>query len=145
MLESRPFKAITLVIASVGCISLATCSTIVEGTSQSVAISAPNIKHATCSLSGGDKISLTVTLPSTVHIPKSRNNIEVVCNAPGQAPVSKVLKSSYSNLSIVESPLGYPIDAISGAMWDYPRKLIIRFGGQEPVALTDKAGTRTGQ
>jgi hypothetical protein len=140
MFRLAMFRAISLVTVSAGCISLGACSTIVKGTSQKVAITTPDVQNATCRLTGGDGVHRTVNLPVTVHLPKSRNNIAVLCDAPGQVAVSQVLKSSYSNLSIVEHPLGYPIDAISGAMWDYPKTLVVRFGSQPSSRPAGQSG-----
>jgi hypothetical protein len=59
----------------------------------------------------------------------------------GKPVASQVLKSGYSEFSIVEYPLGYPIDAISGATWDYPKTLVVRFGGLSPGIPINKSGT----
>jgi hypothetical protein len=141
MLRLSLFRTISLVTASAGCIALSACSTIVKGTSQTVAITTPDVQDATCRLTGGDGVNLSVDPPAIVRLPKSRHNIDVTCNAPGKPVVSQVLKSGYSDLSIVEYPLGYPIDAISGAMWDYPKTLVVRFGVLSPGIPINKSGT----
>jgi hypothetical protein len=61
-------------------------------------------------------------------VPKSRKAIDVTCDAPGQMQARAKLKSSYSDLSIIEAPIGYPVDALSGAMWVYPKTFAVPFG-----------------
>ena len=116
--------AIRLAVLSAGGL-LAACSTILAGTSQQVAISTPGAPTAMCHLTGGDGVDMAVSTPATVHLPKSKRNIDVSCQAPDRQLATAVLKSTYSNLSIVEYPLGYPIDAISGAMWIYPKTFAV--------------------
>ena len=102
---------------------LTACSTIVSGTGQQVAIRTPGVAGATCHLTGGDGVDMTVSSPATIHVSKSRNNIKVACQTPTNQTATATLKSTYSNFSIVEYPLGYGVDAITGAMWVYPKTL----------------------
>jgi hypothetical protein len=117
--QLRPLRLLAL---SAGAL-LTACSTIVSGTGQQVAIRTPGLTDATCHLTGGDDVDMTVSPPATVHVPKSRNNIKIACQTPNNRTATAILKSTYSNFSIVEYPLGYPIDAITGAMWVYPKTL----------------------
>jgi hypothetical protein len=115
---------------SAACLGLGACSTIVTGTGQQIAISTPGASDATCQLAGGDGVNATIYTPASVHVPKSKKNIEVSCTAPNRAAATQTITSTYSDWSIVEYPLGYPIDAVTGAMWVYPRSVAIPFGGQ---------------
>jgi hypothetical protein len=121
---------LALLSMSAACLGLGACSTIVTGTGQQIAISTPGASDATCRLAGGDGVNATINTPASVHVPKSKKNIEVTCSAPDRAATTQTIKSTYSDWSIVEYPLGYPIDAATGAMWVYPKKVAVPFGGQ---------------
>ena len=111
------------------CLSLDACSTIVTGTGQQIAISTPGVSGATCMLTGGDGVNATVQAPGRVSVSKSKKNIEMTCSVQGRAPVTQTIASTYSDWSIVEYPLGYPIDAVTGAMWVYPKEVAVSFAG----------------
>lgn len=140
MSKTRPSNTLALAAAVAGCVCLGACSTIVKGSGQQIAVSTSDAHDATCRLKGGDGVDVSVSTPGTVRVPKSKKDIAVACEAPGRAPASQVLKSTYSNYSIVEAPLGYPVDAISGAMWVYPETVDVRFGGQPGPAPAQRAG-----
>jgi hypothetical protein len=118
-----------LLALALACLSLGACSTIVTGTSEQIAISTPSVSGATCALAGGDGVKATVQVPASVSVAKSKKNIEMTCSAPGHTPVTQTIASTYSDWSIIEYPLGYPIDAVSGAMWVYPKQVAVAFPG----------------
>ena len=118
---------LALLSMSAACLGLGACSTIVTGTGQQIAFSTPGASDATCRLAGGDGVNATITTPASVHVPKSKKNIEVTCSAPDRAAATQTIRSTYSDWSIVEYPLGYPIDAATGAMWVYPKTVAIPF------------------
>ena len=126
MSRSRRLATLALPLA---CLGLGACSTLVTGTGQQIAISTPGVPDATCALTGGDGVNATVQVPASVSVSKSKKNIEVTCTAPGRAPVTQTIASTYSDWSIVEYPLGYPIDAVTGAMWAYPKQVAVAFAG----------------
>ena len=121
---------LTLLAMSAASLGLGACSTVVTGTGQQIAISTPGVSDATCRLAGGDGVNATVNTPGSVHVPKSKKNIDITCTASGRTATMQTIKSTYSDWSIVEYPLGYPIDAMTGAMWVYPKSVAIPFGAQ---------------
>ncbi|WP_284948150.1 hypothetical protein [Acidisoma cladoniae] len=133
MSKSRRPAMLALPLA---CLCLDACSTIVTGTGQQIAISTPGVSAATCTLTGGDGVNATVQTPGSVSVSKSKKDIHVACNAPGRAPVTQTIASTYSDWSIVEYPLGYPIDAVTGAMWVYPKQVTVSFAGSGDQALS---------
>jgi hypothetical protein len=124
-----------LLALPLACLSLGACSTIVTGTSEQIAISTPGVSGATCALAGGDGVNATVQVPASVSVSKSKKNIEMTCSAPGRAPVTQTIASTYSDWSIVEYPLGYPVDAVTGAMWVYPKQVAVSFAAGDQSAL----------
>ena len=127
MSTSRRLAILGLPLA---CLCLDACSTLVTGTGQQIAIDTPGVVGATCTLTGGDGVNATVQIPGSVQVSKSKKDILVACRAPGRAPVTRTVASTYSDWSIVEYPLGYPVDAVTGAMWVYPKQVAISFGDQ---------------
>ena len=115
--------------ASFACLGLGACSTIVTGTTQQIALTTPGVTGAACTLTGGDGVHLATAVPGSVHVPKSKKDLLVTCTAPGLASVTQKVASTYSDWSIFEHPLGYPVDAISGAMWVYPKTVAVDFAG----------------
>ena len=131
---------LALLALSASCLGLGACSTILTGTGQQIAISTPGVSDATCRLAGGDGVTATVNTPVSVHVPKSKKNIDITCTAPDRTATTQTIKSTYSDWSIVEYPLGYPIDAATGAMWVYPKTVAISFGGQASAAQATADG-----
>lgn len=123
-------KRLALLALSASTLGLGACSTIVTGTGQQIAISTPGVSEATCRLTGGDDVNATINTPASVHVSKSKKDIEVTCTAPNRGAATTTVKSTFSNWSIVEYPLGYPIDAVSGAMWVYPNTVAVPFSSQ---------------
>lgn len=112
-----------------GAILTSGCSTL-RGRSQEVAIETPGALGAKCQLSG-DHIDASVEAPGRVNVPKSSHDLIVTCVAPDGASASRTFASSYSKYSYVELPVGYLVDAASGAMWIYPKTLTIPFNNLE--------------
>jgi hypothetical protein len=129
-------RRLSLLALSLACLSLAACSTLVTGTRERIAVSTPGVSGAICALSGGDGVNATVQAPGRVSVPKSKKTIEMTCSAPGRAPVTQTIASTYSDWSIVEYPLGYPIDAVTGAMWVYPRQVAVVFPGNRDQSVS---------
>ena len=108
--------------ALAGCVLLGACSAVTQGTTQQVAVSTPGSEGTSCLITGGDGVNMTVNAPATVRLPKSKNDLRVTCQAANQAPVTRTFKSSYSNWSYVQTPIGYVVDSATGAMWVYSAK-----------------------
>jgi hypothetical protein len=133
MFRSRRLPVLAL---SLACLGLGACSTVVTGTRQRIAISTPGVSGATCALTGGDGVRATVQAPGSVSVSKSKKNIEMTCSAPDHVPVTQTIASTYSDWSIVEYPLGYPIDAVTGAMWAYPKQVAVSFPGSRDQSVS---------
>lgn len=129
------------VVLALACVTLGACSTLMQGTGQQVALTTPGANGASCHLTGGDGVNVTVITPGSVRLPKSKKDINIACETAGQQTASGVLKSTYSDWSIVQPPVGYVVDGISGAMWVYPQTFAVPSdnGGQELPAATPSA------
>lgn len=127
-----------LALLALSAASLGACSTIVTGTGQQIAIDPPGVNDATYRLTGGDDVNSTFNTPASVHVSKSKKDIQVTCTAPRHLAATQTIKSTYSDWSIVEYPLGYPVDAVSGAMWVYPKTVTVSFSGQASAVAKEK-------
>lgn len=127
---------LTLLAMAASTLGLGACSTIVTGIGQQIAVSTPGVSDATCRLTGGDGVNATIKTPASVHVSKSKKNIQVICTAPERMAATQTIKSTYSDWSIVEYPLGYPIDAVSGAMWVYPNTVAVPFSSKASTGGT---------
>ena len=109
------------------------CSTMTQGTTQQVTISTPGAGITSCHITGANGVNLTVTPPAIVRLPKSKDDLVAICQAANEAPVTRTFKSSYSNWSYIQSPIGYIADAVTGAMWVYPAKFEIPMREDRPA------------
>jgi hypothetical protein len=106
--------AMTFLVAG----NLAACSTILEGTSQTITFNS-NPPGANCVLSREGLTIGNVTTPGGLVIKKTKHNIQVLCSKPGFDDSTMVLKSgtagaTYGNL-VVGGLIGLGIDSASGA------------------------------
>lgn len=125
-------KRLHVSFSSMAVIAVAGCSSIVQGTSEEVAVETPGGSGARCLLTGGDDVNASVTSPGKVKVPKSKHDIKVTCTTPNGQVASRVFASSYSNYSYVQLPVGYAVDASLGAMWVYPTVLTVPFTADVP-------------
>ena len=103
---SRSTRPVLLALSA--CLGLGACSSIVTGTGQQIAVSTPGASDATCQLAGGDGVNATINTPASVHVPKSKKNIEVTCTAPNRAAVTQTRQIHLLGLVDRRIPAGLP-------------------------------------
>jgi hypothetical protein len=103
---------------------LSACGTIVEGTSQTIAVtSSPS--GAVCDLQrDGRSISTVMATPAVVRVDKTKDDILVNCALTGYSPASQNLHSGVSagvfgNI-IAGGVIGWGVDSATGADNEYP-------------------------
>jgi hypothetical protein len=94
------------------------CSSIVEGTSQTLTFNS-NPSQATCILTRNGLTIGNVTTPSGIVVEKTKHNIQVVCSKEGYDDSTVMLKSgtagaTFGNI-ILGGGIGWAIDSASGA------------------------------
>lgn len=109
---------------------LAACSTIVEGTDQSVTVMT-DPSGASCKLQTGSRVVAVVNpTPGTVQLDKSKDNVSVLCEKDGYQPSAGTLASSFEGMTfgniIFGGIIGVGVDAASGAMNKYPDSVTIQ-------------------
>jgi hypothetical protein len=117
-------RLFVLLAVSVLALSTGACATIVEGTSQDIAVTTmPG--GATCEFERvGSVIALIDATPGTVHVSKSQDSIVVSCTKEGHLSVTEVVSSSFGGATLgnilLGGVVGVVIDASSGANNNYP-------------------------
>ena len=108
---------------------LTACSSIVEGTDQSITV-ITNPAGASCTLEReGTSIAVVNPTPGTVTVDKSKNHIAVVCTKDQHETSAGTLASSFEAMTfgnvLIGGFVGLAIDASSGALNKYPESITI--------------------
>lgn len=116
----RPLLCLSLVALT------GACATVTQGTSQTLAVTTPNADGAECVISNDSgRVLGRVTTPGSVQISRARSALEVRCERSGFEPGVAQVSSAFSSRSRIQSPIGYAVDGISGAMWSYPAEVSV--------------------
>lgn len=122
---------IKLVVALAASVGLSACSTIVNGTNQSVKFSTGDVIGASCIATGGSDYAVNekFTTPAEVKLPRSKKKVDITCDKEGYktAPKSilgKVEGSTAGNI-IAGGGIGLGVDALTGAIYKYPSDVLI--------------------
>lgn len=121
-----------LAIIMVVALSLGACSTIVNGTNQSVAFNSGAVTGANCKLTGGSEfaVSETFVTPANVQVPRSKKALQLACTKAGYKDAtrtvnSKVEATTGGNL-LLGGVVGAGVDAATGALYKYPESVILQ-------------------
>ena len=111
-------------------LTVSACSTIVEGTDQSVTV-ATDPSGAACTLErDGSNIGYVDPTPGTVSVSKSRHSISVLCDKDGYQDAAETLPSEFQAMTVGNvlfgGVIGVGVDAASGAMNKYPDSIRVR-------------------
>lgn len=123
------FKKIVAITAMTAL--LPACSTIVNGSNQSVAFNTSDVQGASCGLTGGSELAVNkkFTSPAEVQVPRSKKALQLECSKTGYKTASKVVHSKIEatmggNL-LVGGIVGGAVDAATGAMYKYPETVVL--------------------
>jgi hypothetical protein len=98
------------------------CATILDGTSQPIAVTTTPATGALCTLSNPEG-SWSVVTPGTVVVDKSEHNLVVQCSKSGFPDGTASIPSDFSEWTLVNIPfgvVGLGVDAATGAWSEYP-------------------------
>lgn len=111
-------KINALVVVSGALISLSACSSIIEGTSQTISFNS-NPPGANCILTRNGLAIGNVNTPGGIVVEKTKHNIQVVCRKDGYDDSIVMLKSDVAGATfgniILGGGIGWAIDSASGA------------------------------
>lgn len=118
-------KFTILVLGSMAFIS--GCATVTQGTQQSISFKLEP-KDAICEVSrvGDGKLGRVSSSSSTIFVGKDKDDIIVVCNAPGYEQSTTKVVSGATGAGVTGVLLDFGItDMITGAMYRYPEEVTI--------------------
>lgn len=105
-------------VAAAAVILMAGCSSIIEGTSQTVTFNS-NPSDANCLLTRNGLAIGNLRTPSGIVVEKTKHNIQVVCSKDGFDDSTVMLKSGVAGATfgniILGGGIGWAIDSASGA------------------------------
>lgn len=107
-------------------LSTSACSTIVNGSNQSIAFNTGDVEGANCELTGGSEFAVreNFTTPAAIQVPRSKKALQMECTKAGYKDAkrsinSKVEATMGGNL-LIGGVVGGAVDAATGAMYKYP-------------------------
>lgn len=108
-------------------VGLAGCATLVEGTSQPMAINTTP-PGASCAVEQGAQHAGTVApTPGSLTLSKSREDLAVTCTKAGFQTATVQYKSEFVGTTfanfLVGGAVGFIVDAASGANFKYPKQI----------------------
>lgn len=102
------------------------CATVTQGVHQTLAVATPGATGAHCEITAPEGETLAaLTAPGQVRIPRARRTLVVRCATEDRAGEA-TLTPRFSSRSRIQSPLGYAVDGLSGAMWTYPDEIVVQ-------------------
>ncbi len=119
-------KIKSLLAASI-LVSLTGCATITQGTQQAISFKLEP-KDTICEVSrvGDGKLGRISSTSSTLYVGKDKDDILVVCNAPGFEQSTTKVVSGATGAGVTGVLLDFGItDMITGAMYRYPEDVTI--------------------
>ncbi len=108
---------------------LGACSTVVEGSDQTITV-ITEPPGASCELfRDGKVIAVANPTPTSLTVDKSKNDISVTCEKPGHFAGSETLVSEFAGATlgniILGGGIGVVVDAASGAMNKYEESVVV--------------------
>lgn len=128
-------------------LSLSGCASVVQGQSQTIAITTPPTTGADCVLKNRLG-SWTVTSPGTVKVQRSKENVEIRCNKAGYQEAYSIIPSEFEGWTVgnvlIGGIIGLGVDAATGAINQYPNAFQVPMypNPTAPMASTPSAQPR---
>lgn len=116
-------KSLVIVSLSALGFALSGCATVIDGTSQSIAVTTPPTTGAYCTLTSNEG-NVSVLTPGVAHVEKSKEDIVAHCAKEGWQDASATIPSDFQGWTVgnlvLGGVVGFGVDALSGAMHKYP-------------------------
>jgi len=134
-----------LILALAASIGLSACSTIVNGSNQSIKVNTGEVTGANCTATGGSEFAVNETFvtPAELKIPRSKKALKIECNKAGfqtatQTVNGKVEGTTAGNL-LIGGGIGVGVDALTGAIYTYPGTVSLTLVPLASGSLSDSA------
>ena len=105
------------------------CATVTKGSDQAISVTASGCDDGTpvsCEMLNKDR-TYYVDAPGTIEVDKSSAALAVSCRSEGGSQGNLTVESSYEAMNagniLLGGIIGVGVDAISGAMWKYPKEI----------------------
>ena len=112
-------KLISITALIAAGIALSGCASIVEGTTQSVAITSPPTDGARCTLTNSEG-TWYVTTPGNAQVHKTKTNLKVACTKEGFDDAAVTIEPHFNDVTFSGGMIGASFDAATGANYSYP-------------------------
>lgn len=125
----RIARAVRPLLAVAVLMGMSACSSIVEGTTQTVTV-ITDPPGATCNLTrGGAIVAVANPTPASVMVEKSKDNISIACTKAEHLDGAGALASEFEGMTfgniLFGGIIGVAVDSASGAMNKYPASVTI--------------------
>lgn len=121
-------------------VSLSGCASVIEGSSESIAIATPPTSGANCVLTSKEG-NWPVVTPGVVKVERSKEDIVIRCAKPGWQDATQIIPSNFEGWTVgnllIGGVIGVGIDAATGAINEYPHTFnvaMIPAAGNAPAA-----------
>src|SRR5260221_12945167 len=114
-------------VAALG-VALSGCASIVEGTTQSIAVTSPPTDGAKCVLKSSEG-TYYVTTPGNATVHKTKNDLDVECDKDGFQHASLKVPAKFGAATVgnvlAGGIIGIGVDAATGANYSYPTAISV--------------------
>lgn len=117
---------IKVLLIWVSALQLGACSTIVNGTNQSIAFTTGAVEGAGCDLTGGSNraVNESFTTPATIKVPRSGKAMNLKCSKSGYETAERLIDGTVEETTggnlLLGGFIGAGVDAATGAIYKYP-------------------------
>jgi phosphoketolase len=126
--------------------ALSGCASIVEGTTQSIAVTTPPADGAKCVLTSSEG-TYYVTTPGNVTVHKTKNDLDVSCRRDGFKDAHATIPSHFNGATagniLAGGVIGLGIDAATGANYNYPTEYAITMMPAEAAPMNSMPAPAT--
>ena len=129
--------ALIAAVAALG-VALSGCASIVEGTTQSIAVTSPPTDGAKCVLKSSEG-TYYVTTPGNATVHKTKNDLDVNCTKDGFRDAHTTIPSHFNGATagniLAGGVIGLGIDAATGANYNYPTEFAVTMVPSDPAPV----------
>ncbi|MEJ0026179.1 MAG: hypothetical protein WDN01_09145 [Rhizomicrobium sp.] len=123
-------------------VAVSGCASIVEGTTQSVAVATIPKDGAKCVLTSSEG-TYYVTTPGNAIVHKTKNDLDVTCKLDGFKDAHTVVASHFNGATVgnvlAGGIIGIGVDAATGANYNYPEKVDVTLDPADAVVAAPAA------
>jgi hypothetical protein len=114
------------ILLSFTAFAISGCSTVINGTNQSIAFQTGTVTGADCELTGGSDFAVQENFktPARIEVPRSKKALQLQCSKEGYVTASKTVNSQVEATTggnlLIGGFIGAGVDAATGALYKYP-------------------------